>query len=44
MSKRTDWTIKQAAMWISIHNDTGAVLVARTREALMCAINRLDLA
>ena len=35
MSKRTDWTIKQTAMWFATHNDTGATLVACSREALM---------
>lgn len=33
MSKRTDWTIKQAAMWVATHNETGETLVARSREA-----------
>ena len=38
MSKRTDWTIKQATMWVATHNETGETLVARTREALMSKI------
>ncbi len=42
MSKRTDWTIKQAAMWVATHNETGETLVARTREALMSKINEWD--
>ena len=39
---RSDWTIKQAAMWIATHNETGETLVARTREALMSKINDRD--
>lgn len=42
MSKRTDWTIKQTAMWTATHNDTGATLVARSRESLMSKINEWD--
>lgn len=42
MSKRTDWTIKQAAMWTAIHNETGETLVARSREALMSKVNEWD--
>jgi uncharacterized membrane protein len=42
MSKRTDWTIQQAAMWTATHNETGETLVARTREALMSKINEWD--
>jgi len=42
MSKRTDWTIKQTAMWFATHNDTGATLVACSREALMSKINKWE--
>ena len=42
MSKRTDWTIKKAAMWVATHNATGETLVARSREALMSKINEWD--
>ena len=43
MSKRTDWTIKQAAMWVATHNATGETLVARSREALPGETRPLDL-
>lgn len=39
MSKRTDWTIKQVAMWIATHNETGETLVAVSKTALMSKIN-----
>lgn len=42
MSKRTDWTIKHAAMWIATHNETGATLVARSKSALMSKINEWE--
>lgn len=36
------WTIKQAAMWVATHNETGETLVARSREALMSKINEWE--
>lgn len=42
MSKRTDWTIKQAAMWVATHNATGTTLVAVSKMALMSKINEWE--
>lgn len=42
MSKRTDWTIKQAAMWVATHNATWETLVAASKMALMSKINEWD--
>jgi hypothetical protein len=41
-SNRTEWTIKQAAMWTALHHATGETLVARTRQALMSKINEWE--
>ena len=42
ITNRMEWTIKQTSAWTATHNETGCILVARSRAALMSKINEWE--